>query len=308
MWRFLRYAMPLALAGCSPAGVLNALTPDGGVRVERDVRYAPGPRHTMDVYRPVAPGDWPVLVFFYGGDWRSGRKGIYPFVANTLARKGAVVVVPDYRLYPAVQFPDFLRDCAAAAAYVEARPAEFGSRMFLIGHSAGAYNAIMLALDRRYLQAAGGSADRLAGAIGLAGPYDFLPMTRPDTRQVFGAAAESPTTQPVDYARKDAPPLLLLAGKDDATVQPRNTQALAARMAEAGGRATAILYPGLGHVGLLLAIAPVFQWRGPVLQDIAGFVATHAAPQAQLAPDRRPNGWPGAAGHATSRLPEEPSN
>lgn len=262
----------VALARCSPADVLNSLTPGDGVVRQRDIAYAAGPRHALDSYAPRDRPAAATIVFLYGGAWRSGSKALYGFVGNTLARAGFTVAIPDYRLYPAVRYPDFLRDNAAAVAFVQAHPAEFAPPVFLMGHSAGAYNAAMLALDRQWLAAAGGSADQIRGLIGLAGPYDFLPMTG-DTRAVFGAAVDDPATQPVRYARADAPPALLLAGADDRTVKPRNTQALAARLEAAGAAVRVAITPGLGHVGLLLAIAPLFQWRGPVLRDVRAFVA-----------------------------------
>ncbi len=228
----------------------------------------------LDIYRPARPGTYPVVVFFYGGAWTGGSKSMYPFVAATLARHGLVVVVPDYRLYPAVRYPTFLQDCAQAVAWTDAHMAEIDgdpSRLFVAGHSAGAYNALMLALDPALLAAAGTSRDRLAGAIGLAGPYDFLPMTG-NTRKVFGPAATDPATQPVTYATAHSPPLLLLAGTADTTVRPRNTQSLATHIRAAGAQAETQFYTGVGHIGLILAMAPLFQSKAPVLKDILAFI------------------------------------
>jgi acetyl esterase/lipase len=271
-------AMASSVAACSPAGVLNAIVPKGGVEVTRDVAYGDLPRQRLDIYRPRsdrptghAAEGLPVVIFFYGGSWTGGRKGIYPFVAATMARAGAVVVVPDYRLYPAVKYPDFLRDCARAAAWVQDHPAQTSpGPLFLMGHSAGAYNAMMLGLDGEWLRAAGGDPARVAGVIGLAGPYDFLPITDPEIVPVFPGAG--PDSQPITYARADAPPLLLLTGTDDHQVKPRNTQALADRMRAVGGRVQVITYAGLGHIGLITALAPAFWWRAPVLRDVMAFV------------------------------------
>ncbi len=180
------------LGACSPASLLNATVSDAGVTATTDIPYAPGPRGKLDVYRPTAAsGPLPIVVFIYGGSWRTGSKGMYPFVAEPLARRGAVVVVPDYRVYPEVTFPAFLQDNAAAVAWAFAHAAAFGAdpaRVVLLGHSAGAYNVAMLALDPRWLAAAGTDRDRLAGAIGLAGPYHFLPTDDPDVIPVFGPA------------------------------------------------------------------------------------------------------------------------
>jgi acetyl esterase/lipase len=278
-----RLALGLApgLAACTPAQLLNATVPVGGLTITHDVAYGGLPRQRLDIYRPAgappgAPG-LPVVVFFYGGSWNSGRKGMYPFVAATLARSGAVVVVPDYRLYPEVEYPDFLRDCARAVAWTQAHPAQTGSgSLFLMGHSAGAYNAAMLGLDPAWLRAAGADPGRIAGVIGLAGPYDFLPITDPEIRPIFPDAG--PDTQPITYAGPHAPPLLLLTGDEDAQVRPRNSTALAARIDTAGGHAQVIRYKGLGHIGLVTAIAPAFQWRAPVLRDVVAFLRRTPSP------------------------------
>ena len=268
-------SMPLALAGCSGADLLNDTVSGSGVTVTHDA-YAPGPRGGVDIYRPAGGGlGLPMVVFIYGGGWRSGAKETYEFVGAPLARRGAVVVIPDYRLFPEVAFPAFLQDNAAAVAWAVARAPSLGAdpaRIFLMGHSAGAYNVAMLTLDPRWLQDAGSSRDRLDGAIGLAGPYDFLPITDPAVIPVFAPGNDGPATQPITYVDGHNPSMLLIAGLDDTTVDPRNTVALATRIHEAAGPVQYRLYNGIGHIGLVTAFAPVFQRRAPVLNDVAGFI------------------------------------
>lgn len=272
--------LALLLPACSPVGLLNAIVPAGGVQVTRDVSYADGPRNRLDIYRPaarpgLAPSSMPLIVFLYGGSWRTGSKAMYPFVALPLAARGAVVVVPDYRLYPEVRFPDFLADNARAVAWSAAHAAELGAdprRVFIVGHSAGAYNAAMLALDPRYLADAGYGRGRLAGVAGLAGPYDFLPITGEDIKPVFASVDDGPLSQPVTYVDGRNPPLLLLAGDADTTVNPRNTLSLAAKVRAAGGPVEARLLPGIGHIGIVTAFAPLFRSRAPVLDDVWAFV------------------------------------
>lgn len=272
--RALLVALPL-LAACSPAAVLNATIPTGGLVITRNVAYGAGARHTLDIYRPEGAAGLPLIAFFYGGSWRMGDKAQYPFVAATLARRGAVVIVPDYRLFPEVQFPAFLEDNADAVAWAVRQAPALGAdpgRVFLIGHSAGAYDAAMLALDPRWLAGAGLERTALRGVVGLAGPYDFLPITDPDVIPVFAPVQDGPASQPITYVDGHNPPMLLLAGTADTTVKPRNTQSLAARITEAGGPVQAKLYPGIGHIGLVLAFAPLFQWKAPVLDDVWTFI------------------------------------
>ncbi|MGI4942742.1 MAG: alpha/beta hydrolase [Janthinobacterium lividum] len=266
----------LLLTACSPAALLNATVPSYGVSVTRDVAYAEGPRRRLDIYRPSGSGGKvPLVVFLYGGSWRTGSKEMYGFVALPLAARGAVVIVPDYRLYPEVAFPAFLDDNARAVAWAHAHASELGadpSRVFLVGHSAGAYNAAMLGLDPRLLAAAGYDRRRLAGIVGLAGPYDFLPITGEDIKPVFATVGDGPLSQPVSYVDGRNPPMLLLAGDADTTVNPRNTIALAEKVRAAGGSVEARILPGIGHIGIVIAFAPLFRSRAPVLDDVWAFI------------------------------------
>jgi len=271
-------ALTLSLAACAPASLLNATISRDGLTITHDVTYGPAPREKLDIYRPANTAPVPVIVFFYGGSWNSGSKAMYPFVAATLAREGFAVVVPDYRLYPQVRFPGFLEDCARSVAWTQAHMAMFGgdpNRLFLMGHSAGAYNALMLALDPHYLAQAGTSRDSIAGVIGLAGPYDFLPITGADVKPIFATVGDGPASQPITYVDGHAPPLLLLAGADDKTVFPRNTLSLAKSVRAHGGQVTDKIYPGIAHIGLVIAIAPLFQARAPVLRDVVAFLRAH---------------------------------
>ena len=258
-----------------PLGVFNALMPKdrGSARVAQGLAYGPGERLRLDIYAPRARSATarPVIVFLYGGSWTSGRRQGYAFAARALAAKGFVVVVPDDRLVPEVRYPDFLRDCAAAVRWARANAARWGGdgeRIVLTGHSAGAYNAAMLALDPSLL-----GADRavVRGLVGLAGPYDFLPLDDPASIGAFGAWPRPAETQPVRYAAAGAPPALLLHGADDTRVKPRNSRELAARLEAAGSNVRLKLYPGLGHVGILTALAVPFRRRAPVVSDVASF-------------------------------------
>jgi acetyl esterase/lipase len=271
----------LALAGCAKVDILNALIPTGGITVTRDIAYGDGPRHRLDIYVPKnAAADAPVIVFFYGGTWRTGSKDDYLFAAQALASIGAIVVVPDYRVYPEVTFPGFLDDGAAAAAWTLHNIAAYGGdprSVFLAGHSAGAYISIMLTLNRTYLAKAGMPDAKPAGGIGMSGPYDFLPLTRDDVKPIFEVVPDMSMTQPITYARADAPPLLLLHGDDDITVGPYNTRNLANRMRALGGNVEDKYYPGVDHIDMVIALTALFRDKAPALADIAAFVAKNKA-------------------------------
>jgi acetyl esterase/lipase len=274
----------LALSRCSPVAILNASVPTAGLSITRNVAFGARPDQRLDIYRPTNASGLPLVVFYYGGGWHGGNRAKYQFAAASLARTGVVVVVPDYRLYPAVTFPDFLRDCGESAAWAQRRQESLGGGggFFLMGHSAGAYNAVMIGLNHTWLHDAGGDPSKINGIIGLAGPYEFVPANTPDIAASFPDGG--PQTQPITYVRQNEPPLLLLAGSDDETVKPRNSIALANRAHAAGAQAELKIIPGLGHVGLITALTPLFRWRAPVLKDVTSFIRAHASPAQSTVP------------------------
>ena len=266
-----------SVAACSPLGVVNAISPDGDSSASTAIRYGSDPRNMLDVYRPQAgSGPAPVIVFFYGGNWVSGKRSDYAFVGRALAARGFVVVVPDYRLYPQVRYPDFLADAAAAVAWTERHAGTYGgdpAKVFVMGHSAGAYNAAMVALDPRWLGQQGMKPDSLRGWIGLAGPYDFLPIQNRTTRPVFDYPNTRPESQPVNHAGAEAPPALLIAANSDDLVDPaRNTGALASRLRTAGVPVRELYYGGVNHYTLVASLSPTLRRLAPTLDAVQAFV------------------------------------
>ena len=279
-------AAALLLAACSPLPLINSLVPSKTYQVTRDIAYGAGPRQQLDVYVPagMAPdAKAPVVVFFYGGNWDAGQRGDYLFAGEAFASQGLVTVVADYRLYPQVRYPAFLEDSAAAFAWTLKNAARFGGdaqRIYVAGHSAGAYNAAMLAFDPEYLKAAGVDPRAVRGFIGLAGPYDFLPLRSAELQTIFGGPDTSPLTQPITYVGhgNPMPPSLLLTGAKDKTVDPGNSARLAQSLRAAGGEVEQIVYPDLSHSGILGALAaPLRNHYGPVLQDITAFIRQGSA-------------------------------
>lgn len=271
----------LALAGCSPARMLNAWLPGDTHTLTADVAYGDGPRQHLDIYRPRSPvpaGGYPVVLFFYGGSWNTGSRADYRFVGEALAAQGILALVADYRLYPQVRYPDFLHDCARALAYALREAPQLAGdvrRVFVMGHSAGAYNAAMLALDERWLAPLGLSPKQLSGWIGLAGPYDFIPVVNPDVRPVFHHPNEPPESQPIRYADRQAIRSFLGAARADSLVNPqRNTEQLAQRLQRAGTDVTLRWYERANHVTLAGAFARPLRWIAPVLDDVEHFVKT----------------------------------
>jgi len=270
------------LVGCTGVGALNAITPDRGYTLAEDVVYDGSTNMKLDVYAPTTDvvGGAPVVVFFYGGRWQSGSKDDYRFVGQALAAQGYVAVIPDYRLYPDVRFPSFLEDSAKAMRWAHDNASRFrgdAAKLFVMGHSSGAYNAAMLALDPRFLTAVGGSRDWLSGMIGLAGPYDFLPIYDPTLRDIFGPPEKFQDTQPIFHVDGENPPLLLMAGQDDEIVQAENTNSLRRAVVSAGGAVDVVMYPKMSHEKLVSSLATRLQSSTDVMAHVVEFINENTA-------------------------------
>lgn len=265
----------LVAAACAPVRAFDTVMPKDSEsrKVASDVAYGEGPRRQLDIYAPVTAGKGrlPVIMFIYGGSWANGTREGYHFAARALSAAGFITVVPDYRLVPEVYFPGFVEDCAAALRWTRAHAAQYGGdpdRIVLVGHSAGAYNAAMLALDPRFL---GRDRAAIKGFAGLAGPYDFLPLDGAISTRTFGRWPHPEETQPIHYADGSAPPVLLLHGSEDDTVWPKNSINLDRKLRSLGVASELKVYPGLGHVGIVTALARPFRGQAPVLADVTGF-------------------------------------
>ena len=270
----------ILLGGCSPSNLLNAFVPDDGYVVHQGIAYGDAERQALDVYRPEDGSEGaidgaPVVVFFYGGSWKRGSRGDYRFLGEALARQGFVVVIPDYRLYPEVRFPAFVEDGAGAVQWVSAHIRAYGGdpgRIVLMGHSAGAHIAALLAFDERYLARHGVPRSALRGFVGVAGPYAFDPLAYRSTRPIFSGLADIDQARPVTFVDGEEVATLLLHGADDRTVYPRNSQVLAARIGDAGGQATLLEYEETGHIGIILSFAALFRGRDTVYRDTLRFL------------------------------------
>ncbi len=282
MWRALvQMLVVVGLCACSPLHTFNALMPkDPGVQRIANVAYGTGPRQAMDLYRPAqrSATSLPVIVFLYGGSWNSGDRQGYEFVGRALAAKGFLVAIPDYRLVPQVHYPAFLQDNAAAVRWIAQHAGDYGGqpgRVVLVGHSAGAYNAAMVAMDPRWL-----GADRalVRGFVGLAGPYDFAPFVDKTVEETFAGVADQASTQPIAYAGAGSPPALLATGDRDTVVRPRNSDALARALRANGVRVERLTYPRVGHAGLITAFAAPLRSHAEILDSTAAFARTCLAP------------------------------
>ena len=279
----------VSLGACSPTVLLNSFVPTEDMVATRNIAYGTLNRQQLDVYAPVstpgAPAKRPVIVFFYGGSWDSGSKDAYLFVAEALTSKGFITVVPDYRVYPEVIYPEFLNDGAKAFQWTKDNIEKYGgdvNNIFVAGHSAGAHIAAMLAFDQTWLATQNLSTTSIRGLIGLAGPYDFLPLTSERLKEIFPSAEIQASSQPIRYARGNGPSALLLAGDADTVVSTKNTRNFSARIRESKGRVQEKYYAGMGHIKIVTVLAAPFRNGHAVLDDIAEFVRAESGRDSNL--------------------------
>lgn len=277
-------------AACDRAAFLAANVPAtfGDYTRHHDVAYGPEPEQRLDVYLPTQPrtpaGERAALetrrgraivVFWHGGRWTFGDKAQYRFVGAALTELDCIAVLPNYRHYPHVLMPGFMADAARAVRWSAAHATELGAdpdRLYLMGHSAGAHLAALVALDHRWLEAQGG-VPRLAGLIGLSGPYDFLPLQEDDVKAMFGPPERYPESQPINFVRRDAPPALLIHGIRDDKVWPKNSRNLATALEARNVPVRLELLPHLGHADTVAALSRPARRRAPTLARIAEFTA-----------------------------------
>lgn len=288
--------LALLLGGCHGAlfAGLNTTDEHRGITAERNIVFD-APHHlALDIYRPASVGQAPIVVFFYGGDWTHGKRQWYRFVGAALAAHGVIVVIPDYRKYPEVKLDGFMHDAAHAVAWVHDHAGQIGGDardIFVMGHSSGGQIAALLATDPAWLKADGMKSGDLAGFIGLAGVYDFVPIARKEKDMIgmFGRTpAEQRRAQPVSFVDGAEPPMLLLQGTADREVAPSNSKSLALAMKARHEDVSLKLYPGIGHMGLVFSMSRPLRGHAPVLSDVLAFIHAHE------------KAAPSDAGHATS--------
>jgi acetyl esterase/lipase len=248
-----------------------------GARVTENIVFDASHALKLDVYQPANAQKAPVVVFLYGGAWQSGAREWYRYVGQSLSKRGVVVVIPDYRKYPQVKFPDFVDDAAKAVSWARANAQSIHgdpTRLFIVGHSAGAHIGALLATDAKFLAKVDMKPRDLAGFVGLAGPYDFAPFRDKKLVAIFGedATAQS-AAMPAEYVDGDEPPMLLLQGLSDGEVDPKNSTRFAAKLNAVGDRVATKFYPNVGHIGLVLSLAPAFARSSTALDDTIQFIA-----------------------------------
>ena len=273
----------VALVGCSQRSAqdtLNRVVSTGGLEVVQNVPYGPDVRNRMDVYSPQGAANAPMVLFVHGGSWEGGDKDGHKFVGESLARAGYITAVMSYRLAPQNRYPAFVQDTASALKVLRETAKTFGGNpdnVFVMGHSAGAYNAVEAVDNERWLREAGVPISAVRGVIGVAGPYsyDFRGMS---TARAFPENATPDEVMPDRHVRPDAPPHLLLVAGSDHTVYPQNGEHMKAALERAGIPVTFTVLPGMGHITIIAAMTRFLTFLGPTRQDVIAFIEAHRLP------------------------------
>jgi acetyl esterase/lipase len=252
---------------------VNTLSTESDSVTVAHQRYGKEQRQQLDIFMPdrIVAGS-PVVVFFYGGSWKRGEKGKYGFVGHSLGSKGYVTVIPDYRLYPEVTFPAFVEDGAKVLTWVRENVDQARNGVVVMGHSAGAHIAALLALDQRYLEEAGQPSGIIRGMIGLAGPYGFNPMKYRSTRPIFADVEVIEKAMPVTFACSAKIPLLLFHGADDSIVIPENSRELKRRVYECAGNVKYVELDDIGHFSIVLGLSDSFLAKNAIQSSIEIFL------------------------------------
>jgi acetyl esterase/lipase len=279
---FLAACLAASLSGCTASMNITqrVLIWGTGFDLKTDLAYGADPRQKLDIYTPKGAAPKATVVFIYGGSWTSGTKSLYRFLGQAFAARGYQLVVADYRLYPQVRYPAFVEDSAQALAWTKSNIAAHGgdpSKLILMGHSAGAYNVMMLAVDPQWMAPHGLKPGDALGVIAAAGPLSFNPRETASTKDIFATAGDINAARPVKLAASGAagaPPLFLMHGTADTTVMSHNSQNMTNAVNEQGGRATLKLYEGVSHLGVISCFAWPLRWRAPCLDDADAFIDT----------------------------------
>ena len=272
-YSFIIFLSAFFLSGCTPLEMLNATVSNDGYTSIFNQTYGDKPRQGLNIHIPKnIKKTADVVVFFYGGRWQYGSKDEYGFVADALTSKGFITVIADYRLYPQVDWREFVQDGASAYQWVVKNIQKYGGnpqRVFVMGHSAGAHIAAMTSVDESLLD---GETKRPCGLVGLAGPYDFLPIRDDDVKRIYRTASDLKNTQPITFLNKGDPPMLLLHGVDDEAVKPKNSTSMKAKADKVGVHAETRMYKSTDHIDILISLSSTFRSYSSALNDSVDFV------------------------------------
>lgn len=278
----------VVLGACSysPTKVLTAISSMRGVAITKDIQYGTDPRQGLDIYQPAPDeiskpqnhlvGGLPVVIFIYGGSWQSGDKEGYGFVGRSLAQAGYVTVVMDYRLAPKNIYPDYVNDSVSAISWVYQNIAQYGgnpNEIFVMGHSAGAFNAVAAVDDERFWKNSHVPNSAIKGVIGLAGPYSY-DFREFDSKVAFPTNTKPEEIMPDGHVRVGAPPHYLLTAEKDTLVGIKNFLKMKRGLERANVPLETGVVPKVNHITMIVAMATPMEWMGNTRQMVLDYMAS----------------------------------
>lgn len=268
----------------SALSIVNGITASGGVTVSKDILYGDQPTQDLDIYypKPLAQAmkseqaitqTYPMVVFVYGGSWETGTKEQYAFVGQSLAQAGYVTAVINYRKAPEHVYPDYVEDTAKAIAwsfnnaeslYVDPQ------RVAVVGHSAGAFNAVAAVSNEDFLAPYGVSPSDIRAVVGIAGPYSY-DFRKFESASAFPANATPDQVMPDRQIKGNQPPYLLLTAENDKIVYDSNTVKMTQALKDVGATVENGVIEGASHATSIGAMAPPLRW----INDVRAQVLTY---------------------------------
>ena len=274
----------------SALAIVNGITSNGGVGVSKNILYGDEPNQDLDIYYPkpltkamksknvtddnAINDSYPMVVFVHGGSWESGSKDEYAFVGQSLAQAGYVTAVINYRKAPEHVYPDYVQDAAQAIAwsYKNAKSLHADpKRLAVIGHSAGAFNAVAAVANEDFLAPYGVKPKDIAAVIGIAGPYSY-DFRKFSSRTAFGSDATPETEMPDRQIKGEQPPYLLLTAEKDKIVHVTNTTKMTQALKAAGVRVETGEIAGASHATSIGAMAPPLRWVNNVRAQVLSYL------------------------------------
>ena len=269
----------------SALAIVNGITSNGGVGVSKDILYGDEPLQDLDIYypKPLAQAmktnttikqEYPMVVFVHGGSWESGNKEEYAFVGQSLAQAGYVTAVINYRKAPEHVYPDYVEDTAQAIAWSYKNAKRFHAnpeRFAVVGHSAGAFNAVAAIANEDFLKPYGIKPTDISAVIGIAGPYSY-DFRKFSSVTAFAADATPDEVMPDRQIKGAQPPYLLLTAEKDKVVYATNTIKMTQALKSAGVTVQTSEIKGASHATSIGAMALPLRWVNDVRAQVLSYL------------------------------------
>jgi acetyl esterase/lipase len=269
----------------SVLGVLNGISPSGGVGVSKNIAYGSEPLQDLDIYYPkpltqamkaqnTISNSYPMVVFVHGGSWESGTKEEYAFVGQSFAQAGYVTAVINYRKAPEYVYPAYVKDTAQAIAWSYNNAARFYAdpqRLAVVGHSAGAFNMMAAVSNEDFLAPYGISPKDISAVVGIAGPYSY-DFRKFSSATAFPAEATPDEVMPDRHIKGSQPPYLLLTAENDEIVYESNTIKMTKALKAYGANVENGEIEGASHATSIGAMASPLRWVNDVRAQVLTYL------------------------------------